>query len=414
MTPSLHHGQPGNASQQQRISSKQNPANHLLYQQQPYYQHCNEVLPQECATRTSRPEFTTHQVPSIQHVKPEKTSQPQILSRPIPAQHMFKHLQEHNNHHQHHKVLPQEDTTRTFGILGQAPLREKILKPTTIEQIRNQPQPLKDPHQNAVLLQQGTETYRVDSIDSRNYHRTDSSKAPCIQHMGAVNARQQNISSKPTLPQQIKNPPRSPKHQHHNEVLRQEGGKRNYRVESVDLRNNTRHSTDYDESAFQHRGAQQGNTHQHGSNGHQHDQVDHQWHHPRRPSNKNICSTNQVEDYRYQGQMTQEQYHPQDRRHQNQYGSRQTTQDQYHQTQKIYRHNRHDSWRMNHNQYHSQENHHQNYQYAQQFLPLKPCAQQFPPQKPCAQQYPPQKPCRYYQRGSWCPYEENCKFSHGN
>jgi hypothetical protein len=79
---------------------------------------------------------------------------------------MFKHLQEHNNHHQHHKVLPQEDTTRTFSILGQAPcLREKILKPTTIEQIRNQPQPLKDQHQNAVLVQQGAkkETYRVDS-----------------------------------------------------------------------------------------------------------------------------------------------------------------------------------------------------------------------------------------------------------
>jgi hypothetical protein len=39
------------------------------------------------------------------------------------------------------------------------------LKPTTIEQIRNQPQPLKDQHQNAVLVQQGAkkETYRVDS-----------------------------------------------------------------------------------------------------------------------------------------------------------------------------------------------------------------------------------------------------------
>ncbi|KAM0836255.1 hypothetical protein ACQ4PT_062448 [Festuca glaucescens] len=243
MTPSLQHGQPWNASQQQQISSKQNPANHLLHQQQPYHQHCNEVLPREGATRTSRPEFSTYQVPSIQHVKPEKTSQQQILSRPTPAQqslkhptqhnnhrptsahHMFKHLQDHNNHHQHNKVLPQEDTTRTFSILGQAPCLqhgglgnamplEKILKPTPIEQIRNQPQPLKHQHQNAVLLQKGAkkETYRVDSIDNRNYHRTESSKAPCIQHMGAVNARQQNIPSKPTLPQLTKNPPRSPKH----------------------------------------------------------------------------------------------------------------------------------------------------------------------------------------------------------
>ncbi|XP_047072530.1 zinc finger CCCH domain-containing protein 62-like [Lolium rigidum] len=388
MTPSLQHGQPGNASQQHQISSKQNPANNLLHQQQPYHQHCNEVLPREGATRTSRTEFSTYQVRSIQHVKPEKTIQQQILSRPTPAQqsfkhptqhnnhrpasahHMFKHLQDHNNHHQHNKVLPQEDTTRTFSILGQAPCLkhgglgnamplEKILKPTPIEQIRNQPQPIKHQHQNAVLLQKGAkkETYRVDSIDNRNYHRTESGKAPCIQHMGAVNARQQNIPSKPTLPQLTTNPPRSPKH---------------------------------------------GNTHQHGYNGHQHGQVDHQWHHPLRPSNKNFCSTNLVEDYGYQGQMTQEQYHPQVRRHQN------------HQTQKIHHQNRHDSRRMNHNQYHPQENYHQNYWYSQQFPPLKPCSQQFPPLKPCAQQFPPLKPCHYYQRGLWCPYEENCKFSHDN
>ena len=375
--------------------------------------------------RTSRPEFITHQVPSVQHVKPGKTSQQQILSRPTPAQqifehptqhnnhrptpaqHMFKHPQEHNNHHQPNKVLPREDTTRSFSILGQAPCRqhgesgnampqEKILKPTSIEQMRNQPQPLKHQQHNAVLLQQGVkkDTCRVDSIDKRNYHSTESGKAPCVQHVGSENARQQHISSKPTLPQQIKNPPESHKHQHHNEVLRQEGGRRNYRVESIDHRNNTYHKTENDESSFQHHGAKHGSTKQHGSNGHQHAHVDHQWHHPLRPNNKDFCSKKQVEGYYDHGQMTREQYHPQEIRRQNQYGHRQTTQEQYHQPQKIQRPNHHDSWRLNHNQYHPQGNHHQDYQLAPQFPPLKLC--------------------RYYQQGLWCPYEKNCKFSHGS
>ncbi|CAM0957214.1 unnamed protein product [Alopecurus aequalis] len=436
MTPSLQHGQSGNASQQQQISSKQHPANHLLHQQVPNDQHCNEVLPQEGATRTSRPGFITHQVPSVQHVKPEKTSQQQILSRPTraqqifkhptqhnnhrptPAQHMFKHLQEHNNHNQHNKVLPWEDTTRSFSILGQAPClqhgesgnampQDKILKPTAIEQIRNQPQPLRHQHHNAVLLQQGVkkETYRVDSINNRNYHSTESGTAPCIQHVVSEKARQQHISSKPTIPQQIKNPPESQKHQHHNKVLRQESGKRNYGLESIDHRNNT----------FQHR-----NTDQHGFDGHRHAHVDHQCYHPLRPSN---------EGYYDPGQRTREQYHPQEIHHQKQYGRRQTTQDQYHQPQKIeqqnhqpqkiqqqnhqpqkiQQQNHHDSWRMNHIQSHPQGNHHQNYRYAKQFPPLN-----HHQNYQYAQQFPPPKPCRYYQQGSWCPYEENCKFSHGS
>lgn len=337
MTPSLQHAQPGNArhQQQQQISSKQNPADHLLHQQFMYHQQCNEVLPHEGATRTFRPEFIDRQVPSVQHVKPETTRQQQILSRPAPAQQIckhptqhnadrptpaqqvLKHLQEHNNHHQHNKVLPWGDTTRSFGILGRAPCLqhggsgsamppEIISKPVPVEQIRNQPQPLKH------------------------------------QHVGPANARQHHIVSKPTLPQQIKNPPEAPKHEHHNEVLR--------------------------------------------------------------PSNKDFRSRNQVEDNRDHGQMTREQYHPQGRHHQNQYGRKQTTKDQYPQPQKIHYQNHHNSWGMNHNQYYSQENHHRNYWYAQQFPPLKPCAQQFPPLKPC----------RYYQRGLWCPYEENCKFSHGS
>uniref|UniRef100_A0ACD5Z0K0 Uncharacterized protein n=1 Tax=Avena sativa TaxID=4498 RepID=A0ACD5Z0K0_AVESA len=387
MTPSLQHGQPWNARQQQQISSKQNPATHLLYQQQPYHQHCNEVLQQESATRTSRPEFIDHQVLSVQYVKPEKTSQQQILSRPTPAQKIFKnptqhndqrptpaqqtfkHVEKHNNQHRHNKVLPQGGTTGTFSILGQpgnAMPQEKIL-------IRNQPQPLKDQHHNAVLLQQGAkkETCRVDSIAGRRYHSTESGKPPCIQHVGAVNARQQHISSKPALPPQIKN---------------------------------SYHSTEYGESAFQHRGAQHGNTLQHGSNGHPLARVDHQWHHPLKPINKDFCSRNQVDDYYDHGQMNGEQYHSQEIRYQKPYGGRQTTQDRYHQPQKFHHQNQHDNWRMNHNQYHSQENHPQDYRYAQQFPPLKPCAQQFPLLKPC----------RYYQQGLWCPYQENCKFSHGS
>uniref|UniRef100_A0ACD5ZG02 Uncharacterized protein n=1 Tax=Avena sativa TaxID=4498 RepID=A0ACD5ZG02_AVESA len=425
MTPSLQHAQPWNARQQQQISSKQNPANHLLYQQQPYHQHCNEVLQQESATRTSRPEFIDHQVLPVQHVKPEKTSQQQILSRPTPAQKIFKHptqdndqrptpsqqtfkhVEKHNNQHQHNKVLPQGGTAGTFSILGQPwnampqekisirnppqPLKHQHHNAVLLQQgakkeacsilgqpgnampqekisIRNQPHPLKHQHHNAVLLQQGAkkETCRVDSIAGPNYRSgTESGKPPCIQHVGAVNARQQHISSKPALPQQIKN---------------------------------SYHSTEYGESAFHH-----GNTLQHGSNGHPIAHVDHQWHHPLKPINKDFCSRNQVEDYYDHGQLNREEYHSQEIRHQKPYGRRQTTQDQYHQPQKTHHQNHHDNWRMNHSQYHSQENHPQDYWYAQQFPPLKPCAQQFPSLKPC----------RYYQQGLWCPYEENCKFSHG-
>ncbi|VAI13500.1 unnamed protein product [Triticum turgidum subsp. durum] len=383
-TDSLPQGEPGNARQQQ-ISSKQNPAIHLFHQQFLY------------------------QGPSVQHGKPEKTRQQQILSRPTtseqifkhptqhdnhrptPAQQMFKNPQEHNNHQQQqNKVLPQEGTTKTVSILGRAPClhyggsgnavqQQKVSKPTPMEQIRNQSQPLKHEHHNLVLPQEDAKkgTNRVHSIDH--------GKAPCLQYAGPGNVMQQQ-SSRPALPQQIKNPPQPPKHQH-TEVLRQEDGNRTYRVEPVDRRNNNYHNTTYDESAFERRGTQDAKTHQHGSSGQPHAHGDSQWHQPLRPRIQDFSSRNQEGDYRDHRQTTREQYNPQERHHHNQHGRGQMIQEQY-QPQKIHHQNEHDSWRMNQNQYHPQENHHQ--------------------------QFPAPKMCRYYQQGLRCPYEGNCKFSHGS
>ncbi|KAM3272353.1 hypothetical protein ACQJBY_042480 [Aegilops geniculata] len=408
---SLQQGEPGNARQQQ-ISSKQNPAVHLFHQQFLY------------------------QGPSIQHGKPEKTRQQQILSRPTtseqifkhptqhdnhrptPAQQMFKNPQEHNNHQQQqNKVLPPEGTTKTVSILGRAPClhyggsgnavqQQKVSKPTPMEQIRNQSQPLKHEHHNLVLPQEDAKkgTNRVHSIDH--------GKAPCLQYAGPGNAMQQQ-SSRPALPQQIKNPPQPAKHQH-TEVLRQEDGNRTYRVEPVDRLNNNYHNTMYDESAFQRCGAQDAKTHQHGPNGHPHAHGDSQWHQPFRPRIQDFSSRNQEGDYRDHRQTTREQYNPQERHHHNQHGRGQMIQEQY-QPQKIHHQNGHDSWRMNHNQYHPQENHHQNGHDSwrmnhNQYHPQENHHQNYR----YAQQFPAPKMCRYYQQGLRCPYEGNCKFSHGS
>ncbi|KAF7057080.1 hypothetical protein CFC21_064412 [Triticum aestivum] len=410
-TDSLPQGEPGNARQQQ-ISSKQNPAIHLFHQQFLY------------------------QGPSVQHGKPEKTRQQQILSRPTtseqifkhptqhdnhrptPAQQMFKNPQEHNNHRQQqNKVLPQEGTTKTVSILGRAPClhyggsgnavqQQKVSKPTPMEQIRNQSQPLKREHHNLVLPQEDAKkgTNRVHSIDH--------GKAPCLQYAGPGNAMQQQ-SSRPALPQQIKNPPQPPKHQH-TEVLRQEDGNRTYRVEPVDRRNNNYHNTTYDESAFQRRGTQDAKTHQHGSSGQPHAHGDSQWHQPLRPRIQDFSSRNQEGDYRDHRQTTREQYNPQERHHHNQHGRGQMIQEQY-QPQKIHHQNEHDSWRMNQNQYHPQENHHQNGHDSwrmnhNQYHPQENHHQNYR----YTQQFPAPKMCRYYQQGLRCPYEGNCKFSHGS
>ncbi|VAI27832.1 unnamed protein product [Triticum turgidum subsp. durum] len=408
---SLQQGEPGNARQQQ-ISSKQNPAVHLFHQQFLY------------------------QGPSIQHGNPEKTRQQQILSRPTtseqifkhptqhdnhrptPAQQMFKNPQEHNNHQQQqNKVLPQEGSTKTVSILGRAPClhyggsgnavqQQKLSKPTPMEQIRNQSQPLKHEHQNLVLPQEDAKkgTNRVHSIDH--------GKAPCLQYAEPGNAMQQQ-SSRPALPQQIKNPPQPPKHQH-TEVLRQEDGNRTYRVEPIDRRNNNYHNITYDESAFQHRGTQHAKTHQHGSNGHPHAHGDSQWHQPLRPRIQDFSSRNQEGDYRDHRQTAREQYNPQEGHHHNQHGHGQMIQEQY-QPQKIHHQNGHDTWRINHNQYHPQENHHQNGHDSwrmnhNQYHPQENHHQNYR----YAQQFPAPKMCRYYQQGLRCPYEGNCKFSHGS
>ncbi|VAI13501.1 unnamed protein product [Triticum turgidum subsp. durum] len=410
-TDSLPQGEPGNARQQQ-ISSKQNPAIHLFHQQFLY------------------------QGPSVQHGKPEKTRQQQILSRPTtseqifkhptqhdnhrptPAQQMFKNPQEHNNHQQQqNKVLPQEGTTKTVSILGRAPClhyggsgnavqQQKVSKPTPMEQIRNQSQPLKHEHHNLVLPQEDAKkgTNRVHSIDH--------GKAPCLQYAGPGNVMQQQ-SSRPALPQQIKNPPQPPKHQH-TEVLRQEDGNRTYRVEPVDRRNNNYHNTTYDESAFERRGTQDAKTHQHGSSGQPHAHGDSQWHQPLRPRIQDFSSRNQEGDYRDHRQTTREQYNPQERHHHNQHGRGQMIQEQY-QPQKIHHQNEHDSWRMNQNQYHPQENHHQNGHDSwrmnhNQYHPQENHHQNYR----YTQQFPAPKMCRYYQQGLRCPYEGNCKFSHGS
>ncbi|KAI4987112.1 hypothetical protein ZWY2020_019912 [Hordeum vulgare] len=383
-TDSLQQGEPEKARQQQ-LSSKQNPAVHLFHQQ------------------------FLNQGPSVQHGKPEKTRQQQILARPSPAQQIFKHPAQHDNHRptpalqmfknpqghnnqlqQQNKVLPQVGTTKTFSILGQAPClqyggsgnavqQQKLSKPTPTEQIRNQSQPLKHEHQNLVLPQEDAKK------GTNKVHSIDHGKAPCLQYVGSGNARQQQ-SSRLALPQQIKNPPQPPKHQH-TEVLRQEDGNRTYRVEPVDRQNNNYHNTRYDVTAFQRHGTQHAKTHQHGSNGHPYAHVDSQWHQPLKPRIQDFSSRNQEGDYRDHRQTTREQYNPQGRHHHNQYGHGQMIQDQY-QPQKTHHQNGHDSWRMNHNQYHPQENH--------------------------AQQFPAPKACRYYQQGLWCPYEGSCKFSHGS
>lgn len=406
--PSLQHGEPGN-TMQHHISSKQNPANHLVNQQFPCWQHYNEVLPQEGAMRTSRPESIEHQVPSVQQGEPEKTRQQQILSRPAPAQQIFKHPQQQNNHRpdpaqqmfkppqehgngQQHNL--QQGTTKSFSILGQAPgihlggpgnarQLQKSPKPTPVRQIMNQAQPPNYQHRNEVILEEAAKkTCRVDSVDHRNgtYHNTDSVKAPCVQHGVSGNAWQQQKSSKPTPIDQIKNLPQSPVHQYQRGVLRQEVTKRTYRVESIAHQNNTYQNTEYHEPAFQPQGAKQ----------QQHKQSDHQRLQPLRPKNQDFSSRNQGEDYHRRRQMTQEQHHTEQRHHWNQYGRRQMAQDQY-QPQQIHHQNQQDSWSMNQNHF---PHDYQNYQYAQQVPRLKLC--------------------RYYQQNLWCPYQENCKFSHGS